>query len=65
MNPTKTGGEHRCSGEVEAHIGPGQYGPRYGNDLVVIQKPVIFPGCENMDSLLPLILVIQKCLYLN
>jgi hypothetical protein len=23
--------------EVEAHIGPGQYGPRYGNDLVVIQ----------------------------
>ena len=29
------------------------------------QKPVIFPGCENMDSLLPVILVIQKCLYLN
>jgi hypothetical protein len=24
-----------------------------------------FPGCENMDSLLPVILVIQKCLYLN
>jgi hypothetical protein len=23
--------------EVEAHIGPGQYGPRYGNDLAVIQ----------------------------
>ena len=23
--------------EAEAHIGPGQYGPRYGNDLVVIQ----------------------------
>ena len=23
--------------EVEAHIVPGQYGPRYGNDLVVIQ----------------------------
>ena len=23
--------------EVEAHIGPGQYGPLYGNDLVVIQ----------------------------
>ena len=23
--------------KVEAHIGPGQYGPRYGNDLVVIQ----------------------------
>ena len=23
--------------EVEAHIDPGQYGPRYGNDLVVIQ----------------------------
>jgi hypothetical protein len=23
--------------EVEAHISPGQYGPRYGNDLVVIQ----------------------------
>jgi hypothetical protein len=28
-------------------------------------EPVIFPGCENMDSLLPVILVIQKCLYLN
>jgi hypothetical protein len=35
--------------EVEAHIGPGQYGHRYGNDLVVIQLPVIFPGCENME----------------
>jgi hypothetical protein len=23
--------------EVEAHVGPGQDGPRYGNDLVVIQ----------------------------
>jgi hypothetical protein len=23
--------------EVETHIGPGQYGPRYENDLVVIQ----------------------------
>ena len=23
--------------EVETHIGPGQYVPRYGNDLVVIQ----------------------------
>jgi hypothetical protein len=23
--------------EVEAHVDPGQYGPRYGNDLVVIQ----------------------------
>ena len=23
--------------EVDAHIGPGQYGLRYGNDLVVIQ----------------------------
>ena len=46
--------------EVEAHIGPRQYGPRYGNDLVVIQKPVIFPRCENMDSLLPVILVIQN-----
>jgi hypothetical protein len=23
--------------EVEAHIGPDQYGPRIGNDLVVIQ----------------------------
>jgi hypothetical protein len=26
---------------------------------------VIFPGCENMDSLLPVILIMQKCLYLN
>jgi hypothetical protein len=31
-------------------------------DLVVIQLPVIFPGCANMDSLLPVILVIQKWL---
>ena len=38
---------------------------RYGNDLVVIQYPVIFPGCGNMERLLPVILVIKKCLYLN
>jgi hypothetical protein len=30
-------GETKSRSIVEAHIGPGQYGPRYGNDLVVIQ----------------------------
>jgi hypothetical protein len=33
-------------------------------DLVIIPRPPYWPetGCENMDSLLPVILVIQKCL---
>jgi hypothetical protein len=45
--------------------GPYWPGPIWASTSSQANMGVIFTECENMCSLLPVILVIQKCLYLN
>ena len=47
--------------EVEAHIGPGQYGPPYGNNFVVIQYPLFIRKNEDDFFSRVLFLIFLRC----